>query len=254
MRRRTVGALVALVILGAGSAPTSVVAQTNAPPPATHLSSEEALRIPQETVQSMTNDAYTDWLTVVVAAAKQGNAEAQYRFGRELARAEKYQDAVGWLTKAATQGHVLAQTILGNFYLTGDQIPKDYAKALMWNTKAAEQGNVDAQVSLGYMYEEGFGVAKDRDAAISWLKKAAAQGDADAKKELRRLQGQASPIKRRDIPDALVFRCQLESSRSIGQAMKSETDADAQAAHKAYEACLRSNWKRLFGDVPFPED
>jgi TPR repeat protein len=212
------------------------------------------LRIPEESVQSMSGDVYKGWLTTVFAAAQQGNAEAQYRVGVEFNRVKRYQDAVLWLTKAATQGHVLAQTALGNMYLTGDQIPKDYAQALMWNTKAAEQGNVDAQVYLGYMYEEGLGVAKDRDAAISWLKKAAARGDADAKKELRRLQGQATPIKRKDIPDALVFRCQLESAQSIGQALKSETDADAKVAHNAYEACLRSNWRRLFGDTPFPEN
>jgi hypothetical protein len=202
----------------------------------------------------MTDDAYTGWLTVVATAAKQGNIEAQYRFGSELVRGKLYPGAILWLTKAATQGHVLAQTLLGSLYLSGEQIPKDYAKALMWLTKAAEQGNVDAQAYLGYMYKDGLGVAKDRDAAISWYQKATAQGDADSQKELRKLQGQASPIKRKDIPDALVFRCQLESARSIGQAAKSETDADAQAAHKGYEACLRSNWKRLFGDAPFPEN
>ena len=202
----------------------------------------------------MTDDAYKSWLTVVFAAAKQGNAEAQHRVGVEFLRVKRYQDAVLWLTKAATQGHVLAQTLLGAMYLSGEQIPKDYAEALTWVTKAAEQGNVDAQVYLGHMYEEGLGVAIDHDTAISWYKKAAAQGDADAKKELRKLQGQASPIKRKDIPGALVFRCQLETESSIARAVKSQSDADVQAAHKAYEACLRSNWKRLFGDVPFPED
>jgi TPR repeat protein len=230
------------------------VAQTNAPPPASSLSPEDALRIPEESVWSMTNDAYKGWLSAVNTAAKQGNAEAQFRLGVEFSRGKYYQDAILWLTKAATQGHALAQSLLGHMYLTGEQIPKDYAKALMWLTKAAEQGNVDAQVAVAYVYREGLGMAKDRDAAISWYKKAAAQGDADAKKELRKLQGQTSPIKRKDMPDALVFRCQLESARSIGQAVKSETDADAQAAHKAYEACLRSSWRRLFGDVPFPED
>lgn len=254
MRRRTLGALVALAIFGAGLVPTSVAAQTSAPPPASSLSPEDALRIPEDSVQSMTDDVYKGWLSAVYSAAQQGNAEAQHRVAVEFLRVKRYQDAVLWLTKAATQGHVLAQELLGAMYLSGEQIPKDYAQALMWLTKAAEQGNVDAQVYLGYMYKDGLGVAKDREAAISWYKKASAQGDADAKKELRKLQGQASPIERKDIPGALVFRCQLETESSIARAVKSQNDADVQAAHKAYEACLRSNWKRLFGDVPFPED
>ena len=212
------------------------------------------MRIPEDSVQSMTDDVYKGWLSAVNTAAKQGNAEAEFRLGVEFSRGKYYQDAILWLTKAATQGHALAQSLLGHMYLTGEQIPKDYAKALMWLTKAAEQGNVDAQVAVAYMYQDGLGVAKDRHAAKSWYQKAAAQGDADAKKELRRLQGQASPIKRKDIPDALVFRCQLETAGSIGHAMKSQSDADVQAAHKAYEDCLRSNWKRLFGDAPFPEN
>jgi TPR repeat protein len=248
-------ALIALVLVGGSFQSGMVRAQTNPPPADTAPSLQDALRNGVAAYKQQNYGEAFRWLS---KAAEQGNADAQYLVGDMYAKGmgvtRNIDQAVMWLGKAAAQGQVVAQSHLGVFYLAGEDNLKDYSKALMWFSKAAAQGDVDAEVSLGYMYEKGLGVPVDRNAAISWLKKATAQGDADAQKELRLLQAQASPIKRKDIPDALVFRCQLESARSIGQAMKSETDADAQAAHKAYEACLRSNWKRLFGGVPFPED
>lgn len=48
--------------------------------------------------------------------------------------------------------------------------------AVYWLTKAAEQGNVDAQFVVGNIYRDGFGVEKNNSLAIAWYKKAAAHG------------------------------------------------------------------------------
>jgi TPR repeat protein len=236
--------------------PSSVGAQTSASPPTSIVSPEDALRVPEKSVWAMHDDIYGHWVSLIATAAKQGNAEAQYRLGVELARAESYQDALVWLTKSATQDYVLAQVLLGDLYLSGKQIPVDYAEALMWLTKAGAHGNVDAEAYLGYMYENGYGVTPDETVALSWFEKAAAQGDSDAKDKIRIIKSRqaAAPAARRNIPPALAFECILQREPNIGKAMKSGSEADAESAQRAYEACLRSNWRRLFGDRPFPGD
>jgi TPR repeat protein len=249
--------LIALALIGGNFHTPALWAQTNPPAADTAPSVQDQLGNGAAAYDKQNFGEAFRWYS---QAAAQGDPSAQFKVGIMYLNGQgvtqSNDQAIAWLTKSATQGFVLAQALLGNMYLSGQQIPKDYAKAMAWLTKAADQGNADAEAYLGYMYKDGLGVQPDRNAAIGWFKKAATQGDADSQKELRKLQGQAQAPhpSRKDIPDALVFRCQLESSRSIGQALKSETDSDVQAAHKAYEACLRSNWRRLFGDTPFPEN
>ena len=58
-------------------------------------------------------------------------------------------------------------------------LPKDDAESLKWARKAAVQGNVVAQVMVGDMYRDGKGVKKDFALALKWFRKAADQGDAN---------------------------------------------------------------------------
>ena len=52
---------------------------------------------------------------------------------------ERFQ-AFYWSEKAAEQGFVHAQGILGLMFATGQGVKQDYAKAIYWFDKAAEQG------------------------------------------------------------------------------------------------------------------
>jgi TPR repeat protein len=100
---------------------------------------------------------------------------------------------VKWWTKAARQGHVLAQVHLGLIYQTGTGVIQSDKEATKWYTMAAEQGNADAQYMLGFIYsldpenaemplfyrlENRVGL--DYNQAVKWLTKAATQGHADA--------------------------------------------------------------------------
>lgn len=195
-----------------------------------------------------------DWLH---KAADQGNAEAQYYIGLMYVAgrgvAQDTREGLLWLGKSAAQGNVLAETLLGHLYLGQAGVPIDYGKALTWLTKAAQQGNVDAQVVLGWMYKEGKGVEPDWKTALSWIRKAAAQGDADARKEIPILEGRQ--VTKRNIPPALAAECILEPRTGVVSALKPGTaEAKQTTAIIAYQECLRSNWKRLFGDRPFPGD
>ncbi len=81
------------------------------------------------------------------------------------------------LEQRAEQGEALAQAKLGSKYLLGWQgFEQNNEKAAVWIERAAKQGLMDAQVLMGALYDRGIGVKADRNKATEWYKKAAAQG------------------------------------------------------------------------------
>jgi TPR repeat protein len=116
--------------------------------------------------------------------AEQGTASAQYDLGniylsgRGVPR--DYKEAVKWFRKAADHGEADAQTNLGYMYAEGRGVRQDYKEAVKWFRKAAEKGNVRAQSNLGVMYAIGQGVPQDDQEALKWWRKAADQGYARA--------------------------------------------------------------------------
>ena len=96
-----------------------------------------------------------------------------------------YATAVKWYRKAAEQGNVNAQGILGIMYAAGQGVPQDYAEAVKWYRKAAEQGDAIALFNLGAMYFSGRGVPQDFVQAHMWLNLAAAIGQPKVVIELR---------------------------------------------------------------------
>ncbi|MGO9122966.1 MAG: caspase family protein [Desulfomonilaceae bacterium] len=104
--------------------------------------------------------------------ADQGDARAQYDLGMiyysGLGVPPDWQHAKKWLTKAANQGNVAVQTMLGVMYGEAN----DYTLALEWYRKAASQGDAMAQNNLGTMYLHGQGVSKDEAEAQKWFRKA----------------------------------------------------------------------------------
>ena len=49
---------------------------------------------------------------------------------------QDYSEAVKWFTKAAEQGHVRAQSMLGAYYMVGRGAPQDFQKAYFWSVLA----------------------------------------------------------------------------------------------------------------------
>src|SRR4029077_11408718 len=70
-------------------------------------------------------------------------------------------NAVSRYQKAAAAGDADAQNNLGEMYLNGAGVDKDYAQALSWFQKSAAAGNATAENTLGWMYLNGAGVDKD---------------------------------------------------------------------------------------------
>jgi TPR repeat protein len=86
--------------------------------------------------------------------------------------------AAFWFRKAAEQGNVETQELLGRWYYQGRGVPKDYAQAAIWYRKAAEQGHAIAQLELGDLYGSGQGVPQDYAEAYFWLDLAASRAQA----------------------------------------------------------------------------
>ena len=86
-------------------------------------------------------------------------------------------ESIDEIKQHAAAGQPLAEAKLASAYLLGrDGLEKDESKAAEWMEKAAKQGLIDAQVIMGALYDRGMGVPNDRDKATQWYEKAAAQG------------------------------------------------------------------------------
>jgi len=57
--------------------------------------------------------------------------------------------------RAADEGVVEAQAIMGTWYSQGKGVPQNYAEAMKWFRRAADQDNSEAQLNLGILYESG---------------------------------------------------------------------------------------------------
>ena len=115
-------------------------------------------------------------------------ANAIYRLGRFFAAGTVFAKddpaAVHFYSKAADQGHTIAQNSLGIMFEKGRGVSQNLLLASVWYRKAADQGLAEAQYNLGIMYANGRGVAKDEPTAAYWYRKAADQGLAKAQNNL----------------------------------------------------------------------
>lgn len=84
----------------------------------------------------------------------------------------------------AESGDAHAQFLLGEKYLNGNGLSKNYARAAKWFQKAADQGNPNAQYALGIMLQNGWGFEKNLRASIKIFAKAARQRHAKAQYQL----------------------------------------------------------------------
>ncbi|MCL2663490.1 MAG: sel1 repeat family protein [Oscillospiraceae bacterium] len=121
-------------------------------------------------------------------AAEQGHTGAQctlglcYYCGYRFTK-ENEKLAYRWFEEAAKQGYSIAQYFIGSFFKNGVYVELDNKQAFEWYEKAAEQGYADAQYKLGEFYSTmcaDIGIPKDDDKATYWWKKAAEQGQTEA--------------------------------------------------------------------------
>lgn len=115
----------------------------------------------------------------LLKAAREGEAEAQYRLGRSLlydtTRGKKgAAEAVEWLRKAADAGHTGAMVQLGRLYRTGLGVLQNFDLTVEWMHKAADRGDPEGMMEVGRLYRSGTGVKQDLIMAYAWFNRAAA--------------------------------------------------------------------------------
>lgn len=127
----------------------------------------------------------SEGLRLLREAAEKGNVNAQkqlaYLYSNENDYVYKvYDKAVKNFTLAADQGDLESQVTIGNFYLYGYHVDRNYETAFHYLDMAAKQGNAEAQFEMANMYKNGIWVEKNDEEAIKYFKLAADQGYAPA--------------------------------------------------------------------------
>lgn len=129
-----------------------------------------------------TTQSYSKALQLYLQAAGQGDAEAKYISGgmyfKGLGGKKDLPVAFKLLHEAAMSGKSSpeSQQILGQAFLLGSGVPKNYGKALHWYTLAAENGNREAMNELGFMYSVGKVVDQDGKKGAEFFLQAAYKG------------------------------------------------------------------------------
>lgn len=98
--------------------------------------------------------------------------------------------ALYYFTKAAENGYIPAQRVLGTCYLEGGLTAPDYEKARQWLTSAARQNDGQAAYQLALLYMRGLGVEKDWDVAFKLLSMRCAKPLADVRILKEQMKGE----------------------------------------------------------------
>lgn len=123
---------------------------------------------------------YDDAVGYLTKAADLGDSQAQtflgicYRYGQGV----KQNDSIGaeWYRKAAMQGDSVAQYNLSNYYFS----KYDSIEGVRWLMKAANNSMLQAQYEMGLLYQYGTIVTQDSSLAAEWYMKAALHGHSNA--------------------------------------------------------------------------
>ncbi len=127
-------------------------------------------------------------IQLLTPQAERGDGEAalllgnMYLYGRGVAR--DYPPARKWLDVAAKDGHPDALFNLGAIYDKALGVDRDAPQAVKWFTLAADQRDGEAQLNLALLYIKGDGVAKDIATAEQWLRRSADNGNSRARRIL----------------------------------------------------------------------
>ena len=138
-------------------------------------------------VDTLYDERFKQW----TAHAESGDPDAQYKLGNAYLRgtevARDYAAAAGWFQKAAEQEHVKSLFKLGFLHLEGKGVARDYGRAYKYLRRAAQQEYSPAQFYLGQLYAEGKGITQDNAKALYWFTQAVEDNYVPAKAEVDRL-------------------------------------------------------------------
>ena len=137
--------------------------------------------------------------------------------GYDLETTGDYLGALKWYRKAAKLGHALAMNNIGNMYLKGRTVEKNYDEALRLFRKASDKGSALAKSNLGYMYLMGYGVSKDHSRAIRLFREAAEEDVALAISNLGYMYLQGYAVRKNYSEAVRLFKKAADKGNKLAQ-------------------------------------
>lgn len=126
------------------------------------------------------NEAYKAAMEYLNYAASKGYLGSQLYLAKYHSACRDAERGAYWYTKAAEQGHIQSQEMMGYLYRMGKGVEKDEEQSIFWYQKAADGGDPSAQNTIALYHQYGKGVKQDSNKAIYWFQKAADQGHSEA--------------------------------------------------------------------------
>ncbi len=108
-------------------------------------------------------------LALCLVAGLAATASADVKGGVKAYQRGDYETAMRELKPLAERDDVDAQYHLGEMYLHGHGVGRNFVTAAAWYAKAAEAGHPRAQETLGGLHAVGLGVPQDIGTAYFWL-------------------------------------------------------------------------------------
>jgi TPR repeat protein len=149
---------------------------------------------------------------VLLAAGKLGSIDAFIRLAQVLTEmrrsASEAKRQAGTMQIGADNGNVSAMLVLGDWYLSGFGVARNFGEAMRWYKRAAELGGAAGNTSIGVLYLGGIGVQRDDVQAAGYGRLGASQGDLAALRLLGYLYENGLGVERRDpeLAAELVFQ------------------------------------------------
>jgi TPR repeat protein len=171
-----------------------MIANINAVNAGDQLRAESSDDIVSAGIQCAKSGNYEKAGTLWKKAAENGDVDAQVLLGSLYADGKgvnkSYQEAFKWYYKAAKQGYSLGQYYVASCYNAGKGVDKNDSEAFLWYRLAAEQGNKEAQYNVGAAYYNGTGIEPDKIQAYAWIYSSLQNGFEFAKAYLEKIEKQ----------------------------------------------------------------
>ena len=188
-------------------------------------------------------------------AALKNHVLAQLLLGMFYIEKNDYFKAITWFKKSAVQGLAESQMAFGICYLYGTGVENNNENAYYWFKKSAEQGYAAAQLKLGDCYRTGIGVEQDYEQAASWYRKAVEQGNEEANNRIDELKNEINCFDDNNINDYIKLNNLAKRGDTLAQSSLGDyyykgigVDKDYdQAAYWYRKAAEQGNKEAQFG-------
>lgn len=183
--------------------------------------------------------------------ASGGDPNAQYELGLCYLVEGDLTEMAKWFEKAAEQGHVRAESALGECHSLGAGVPTDTAKAISLWSKASEQGDLNSWYNLAEAYRKGNGVERDCVKATELYRQAAEKGHTPAQFCLGQMYEKADCAAPNDVTAAFWYRKAAEQDHSSAQQQLGLMYRSGRGVAQNYTEA--ANWLRRAADAGGPE-